>query len=67
MGGAGLIASFLDEGEIDEFIINVVPVYIGEGIPMIKPRHRLVALELRSVRRFADGVVRLHYEGTRRV
>jgi dihydrofolate reductase len=25
MGGAGIIASFLDEGEIDEFIINVVP------------------------------------------
>jgi len=62
MGGAGLIGSFLDEGEIDEFIIHVVPVFIGEGIFLIQPRHRLVALSLRSIRRFADGVVRLHYE-----
>jgi dihydrofolate reductase len=62
MGGAGLIASFLDEGEIDEFNIHVVPVFIGEGIPLIQPRHRLVALKLRSARRFADGVVRLHYD-----
>jgi dihydrofolate reductase len=61
MGGAGLIASFLDENEIDDFIIHVVPVFIGEGIPLIQPRHRLVRLELRSARRFPDGVVRLHY------
>jgi dihydrofolate reductase len=25
MGGAGIIASFLDEGEIDEFMIHVIP------------------------------------------
>jgi dihydrofolate reductase len=62
MGGAGLIGSFLDEGEIDEFIIHVIPTFIGEGIPLIQPRHRLVPLELRSVRRFADGVLRLHYD-----
>jgi dihydrofolate reductase len=61
MGGAGLIASFLDAGEIDEFIIHVIPVLIGKGIPLIRPRRRLVTVRLRSVRRFPDGVVRLHY------
>jgi dihydrofolate reductase len=61
MGGAGLIASFLDAGEIDEFMIHIIPVFIGEGIPLIQPRHRLVPLALKSSRRFADGVVRLHY------
>jgi riboflavin biosynthesis pyrimidine reductase len=61
MGGAGLIGSFLDEGEIDEFIIHVIPKFIGEGIPRVAPRHRLVALSLRSCRRFLDGVVRLRY------
>jgi len=25
MGGAGIIRSFLDEGEIDEFMIHVIP------------------------------------------
>lgn len=61
MGGAGLIASFLDAGEIDEFMIHVVPIFIGKGIPLIAPRHRLIRLRLLSARRFADGVVKLHY------
>lgn len=61
MGGAGIIASFLDEGEIDEFIINVIPTFIGEGIPLIAPRHRTVPLKLISCKKFKDGVVRLHY------
>ena len=61
MGGGGVIASFLDAGAIDEFVIHVVPVLIGEGIPLVAPRHRSVKLALLSARRFPDGVVRLHY------
>lgn len=61
MGGGGIIASFLDEGEIDEFIISVIPKFIGEGIPLIAPRHRTVPLKLISCKTFPDGVVQLHY------
>jgi dihydrofolate reductase len=61
MGGGGIIASFLDEGEIDEFRIHVIPVLIGEGIPLVQPRHRLVRLELFSSKTFPDGVVHLNY------
>jgi len=61
MGGGGTIASFLDAGEIDEFIIHVLPVFIGEGIPLIAPHHRTVRLKLLSTKKFPDGVVRLHY------
>jgi len=61
MGGGEIIASFLDEGAIDEFIISVVPVFIGEGIPLIARRHRDIRLSLHAVRRFPDGVVQLHY------
>lgn len=61
MGGGGIIASFLDEGEIDEFIIHVIPVFIGEGIPLIAPRHRTVPLKLISTKKYSDGVVKLHY------
>lgn len=62
MGGGELIASFLDSGEIDEFDIHVIPTFIGKGIPLIAPRHRDVALHLRSVRKYPDGSVRLRYE-----
>jgi len=62
MGGGGLIASFLDEGEIDEFDIHVIPVFIGKGIPLVAPRHRDIPLRLLASRKFKDDVVRLHYE-----
>jgi len=65
MGGGDLIASFLDAGEIDEFDIHVMPVLIGEGIPLIAPRHRDVPLRLRSAESYPDGVVRLRYEVAR--
>lgn len=61
MGGAGIIASFLDEGEIDEFLIHMVPVFLGEGIPLIAAGRRTVPLKLISSKKFPDGVVRLHY------
>jgi dihydrofolate reductase len=65
MGGGGLIASFLDAGEIDEFDIHVIPTFIGEGIPLIEPRHRDVSLRLLSARKYPDGVVGLRYEVVR--
>jgi len=61
MGGGELIASFLDAQAIDEFVVSVVPVFIGDGIPLIARRHRHVRLELQSVERFDDGLVQLHY------
>jgi dihydrofolate reductase len=61
MGGASIIASFLDSGTIDEFSIHVIPVMIGEGIPLVAPRHRNIPLELISARSFQDGVVHLNY------
>jgi len=61
MGGAGIIASFLDEGEIDEFMIHVIPKFIGEGIPLMAPGRRTVPLKLISCAKFTDGVVKLHY------
>jgi dihydrofolate reductase len=61
MGGGGIIASFLDLGEIDEFRIHVIPILIGEGIPLIQPRHRSIRLKLLSTKVFPDGVVLLHY------
>jgi dihydrofolate reductase len=65
MGGGELIASFLDAGEIDEFDIHIIPTFIGEGIPLVAPRHRDLPLRLRSARRYPDGVVRVRYEVAR--
>jgi dihydrofolate reductase len=62
MGGGSIIGSFLDAGEIDEFIIHVIPTFIGEGIPLIATKRRTVPLKLLATKKFSDGVVRFHYE-----
>ena len=55
------VDEFLDAGEIDEFDIHVIPVFIGKGIPLIAPRHRDILLKLKASKKYPDGVVRLHY------
>jgi dihydrofolate reductase len=62
MGGGELIASFLDAGEIDEFDIHIMPTLIGEGIPLMAPRHRDIPIRVQSARKYPDGVVRLRYK-----
>lgn len=66
MGGSEIIGSFLDAGEIDEFSIHVIPVFIGEGIPLIAPARRTVPLRLISTKKFPDGVVHLNYQVVRK-
>lgn len=40
---------------------HVIPTFIGEGVPLIAPRHRDVPLALLSTHSYPDGVVRLPY------
>jgi dihydrofolate reductase len=61
MGGGEIIAAFLDAQAIDEFVISVVPLFIGDGIPLIARSHRHAPMELQSVEKFDDGLVQLHY------
>ena len=66
MGGGELIGSFLDAQAIDEFVISVAPVFIGDGIPLIARRNRHVPLDLLSIERFEDGVVQMRYQVKRK-
>ena len=61
VGEGELVAAFLDSGQVDEFIIHVIPKMIGEGIPLVAPRHRDLGLKLLATKSFPDGVVKLHY------
>ena len=65
MGGGGVIASFLEAGQLDELIIHVIPTFIGEGIPLIAPAKMFVELELVDSHAYSDGVVKLHYRVTK--
>ncbi len=62
MGGGGIIASFLEAGELDECVVHVIPTFIGEGIPLIAPTKLTVELDLVESHAYSDGVVKLHYK-----
>ncbi len=60
-GGGDLIASFLEHRLIDEYILSIIPVVLGDGIPLFKgplPEHRLELLESTD---YKAGLVQLHY------
>ena len=61
MGGAEIIGALIDAGQVDELIVHVIPVLIGEGIPLASPARRESQLTLVSTEAHPDGVVRLHY------
>ena len=46
--------AFLDEGEIDEFMIHVIPKFVGEGIGIALDVATQLSLAQKS-RRFGDG------------
>jgi dihydrofolate reductase len=55
-GSAELTHSLLEAGLIDELMICVVPVLLGEGTPLFKPG-RKTGLDLKETRRLQSGAV----------
>jgi dihydrofolate reductase len=60
VGGPDLAAQAITAGLVDEYHLIVVPVSVGGGKPAL-PRHVRLALDLVAERRFASGVIYLHY------
>lgn len=61
LGGGELAASLLAAGVVDEIGLNVHPVLLGSGIPMLADPRRQIDLELAECRAMAGGCVLLSY------
>ncbi|MDH3488645.1 MAG: dihydrofolate reductase family protein [Nitrosopumilus sp.] len=61
VGGVQIIASFLNQGAVDEIIIFVIPVLLGKGIPLFKNIENETKLELVKTEKFGQ-LVDLHYK-----
>src|SRR5260370_16030239 len=44
MGGAALIGAFVEQDQIDEVIIHLMPTFIGQVIPLLGPGRREIPL-----------------------
>lgn len=60
VGGGELIYSFLEQHLIDEIIVTIAPILLGEGIPLFKPDFSPLELTLQQTKTYGQ-FVELHY------
>lgn len=60
-GGAEIINELLKNDLIDEFIISVIPVLVGNGARLFKDGRPEQQLELVTTKSFDTGLMQLHY------
>jgi len=61
-GGSDVINALLNENLVDEFIISVIPVLLGDGISLFKNGRPESQLKLIKSKQYDSGLVKLHYE-----
>jgi dihydrofolate reductase len=61
VGGAALVSAFRELGLIDEYVLSVHPVLLGDGIPLFEPPQPREGLRLQEVHTFESGLVQLRY------
>lgn len=61
-GGAAVVNTLLNHNLIDECIISIIPVLLGDGIRLFNNGRPEQVLELLSSKQFASGLVQLHYQ-----
>lgn len=66
MGGGELARSFLKDDLVDELYIGIVPILIGEGIPLFPSSFPQREFRLLENKTFSKGLLVLTYERARR-
>ena len=61
VGGAQIIASFLNQGAVDEIIISIIPILLGKGIPLFQNLENETKLEFIKTVKY-DQLVDLYYK-----
>ena len=64
-GGAEIINELLQQDLIDEFIISVIPVLVGNGTRLFKDNRPEQQLEFVSAKSFDTGLAQLYYKRKR--
>jgi dihydrofolate reductase len=61
-GGAEIVNEMLKDDLVDELIISVIPILVGDGTRLFKDHRPEQRLTLVSAQHFAKGLVQLHYK-----
>jgi dihydrofolate reductase len=60
-GGADMFRQVLDAGVVDTVEVGLMPVLLGQGIPLVAPGPQVRGMKLVSSRILASGIVLLTY------
>jgi len=60
-GGAEIVNLLMKDNLIDEFIVSVIPVFLGEGVRLFQEGRPEQNLKLVTSKRFDTGLVQVHY------
>jgi dihydrofolate reductase len=64
-GGGSLFRSLVEAGLVDTVEVAVVPILLGEGLPLLPGAVKRVGLSLTGHRVYQTGIVSLEYAVTR--
>ena len=64
-GGGELTRDFLKEDLVDELYLGIVPVLVGEGVPLFAPGFPQREFTLTENRTYSGGLIALKYERAR--
>ena len=62
VGGGRLASQYVEAGLLDELILTVVPVVLGDGLPTFAGRHADPPMRLTGAKPFKNGMTELRYE-----
>ncbi|MGB3512432.1 MAG: dihydrofolate reductase family protein [Microcoleaceae cyanobacterium] len=62
VGGTEIIGYFIKHGFLDELILAIHPIILGDGIPLIvKDKHLETKLKFKEVKTYDSGLLQLFY------
>lgn len=62
VGGGNLLLSFIEAKLVDEYIISIIPIILGKGIPLFPAMQIQQNLQLISAEKYDSGLVQLCYK-----
>jgi dihydrofolate reductase len=60
-GGAEIVNELMKYQLIDEYIISIIPIFLGDGVRLFKDGRPEQSLKLNDSKSFNKGLVQLHY------
>jgi len=64
-GGAEVVNSLMQADLIDDYILSVIPIFLGSGIRLFKDGRPEMSMSLLSVTNYESGLVQMRYERTK--